>query len=141
VGAAWGTEVTGCVFGTICVESLKVEGFADYRKASKSILSLNSESSDTVALTYTFDYATSSASQLAGNKSTMFLTPALNVKFSKSNNISFDSIACAGTKKEVITWSLDSEKNQPVLCDGAWVNQFLCHVCYFVVVVMKVLVD
>ncbi len=101
------------------MKSLETEGFADYRKASTVIQSFDSESSHSVSLTYTFDYATSSTAQLAGNKSDMFLTPALNVKFSKSDNITFDSIACTGSSKEVITWSLDSEKNQPVLCDCA----------------------
>ncbi len=112
-------DVSGCIFGTVCFKNLKTEGHTDYRKASTAIWSFDSESSDSVSLTYTFDYATSSAAALAGNKSDMFLTPALNVKFSKSDNISFDSVACTGSSKEIITWSLDSEKNQPVLCDCA----------------------
>ncbi len=74
----------------------------------------SSENTTVATLTYSFQYTTSDDIEKAGNRSDMFLTPSLNVKFSKSADISFDKTSCAAASKEIVTWSLDSEANVPV---------------------------
>ena len=70
--------------------------------------------SSSVAIAYSYSYSTSGDAGYSGRLSDAFLTPSLNVKFSKSALVSFDPAACAGASKEVVTWSLDSESNVPV---------------------------
>ncbi len=77
-------------------------------------LSWTSESSNSVTLEFTYSYTTSDSADIPSKLGDMFLTPSLNVKFSKSALISFDPINCAGASKEIITWSLDSPSNVPV---------------------------
>jgi hypothetical protein len=72
------------------------------------------EHSASTTISYSFEYTTSDDIEKAGNRSDMFLTPSLNVKFSKSAEISFDKAACSAAYKEIVTWSLDSESNVPV---------------------------
>ena len=72
------------------------------------------ESDTTVAVTYDFSYATSANPKDAGPMSDMFLVPAMNIVYSKSVLIGFDSVGCAGTTKDIFTWSLSSPKNFPV---------------------------
>ncbi len=72
------------------------------------------EHSTSTTISYSFEYTTSDDIEKAGNRSDMFLTPSLNVKFSKSAEISFDKAACSAASKEIVTWSLDSESNVPV---------------------------
>ena len=72
------------------------------------------ESSTSSTVMYSFEYTTSDDIEKAGNRSDMFLTPSLNVKFAKSAEISFDKAACSAAYKEIVTWSLDSESNVPV---------------------------
>ncbi len=72
------------------------------------------ESSTSSTVTYSFEYTTSDDIEKAGNRSDMFLTPSLNVKFAKSAEVSFDKASCSAGYKEIVTWSLDSESNVPV---------------------------
>ncbi len=72
------------------------------------------ETSTSSTVTYSFEYSTSDDIEKAGNRSDMFLTPSLNVKFAKSAEISFDKAVCSAAYKEIVTWSLDSESNVPV---------------------------
>jgi hypothetical protein len=72
------------------------------------------EHSTSATYSYSFEYTTSDDIEKAGNRSDMFLTPSLNVKFSKSAEISFDKAACSPAYKEIVTWSLSSESNVPV---------------------------
>ena len=72
------------------------------------------EHTDAAVLSLSYDYSTSDDPSLAGIKSDMFLTPALNVKFSISALIDFSASACAGTSRDIVTWSLDSDSNVPV---------------------------
>ncbi len=76
--------------------------------------SYGEEHSTSATLSYSFEYTTSDDIEKAGNRSDMFLTPSLNIKFSKSADISFDLAACAASYLEVVTWSPDSESNVPV---------------------------
>ena len=73
-------------------------------------------SSDSTGVTIGFDYSYSTTSNpyIPGKLGDMFLTPSLNVKFSKSALISFNPTTCAGSSREIITWSLDSPSNVPV---------------------------
>ena len=72
------------------------------------------ETDNTVAVTYDFSYATSADPEDAGPMSDMFLVPAMNIVYSKSVLIGFDSTGCAGTTTDIYTWSLSSPKNFPV---------------------------
>ena len=72
------------------------------------------EHTTSATLGFSFEYTTSDDIEKAGNRSDMFLTPSLNVKFAKSAEISFDKASCAAGYKEIVTWSLDSETNVPV---------------------------
>ena len=72
------------------------------------------EHSSSAGIGLSFEYTTSDDIEKAGNRSDMFLTPSLNVKFSKSADISFNKASCSAAYKEIVTWSLDSESNVPV---------------------------
>jgi hypothetical protein len=76
--------------------------------------SYGNEHATSATLGFSFEYTTSGDIEKAGNRSDMFLTPSLNVKFAKSAEISFDKASCAAGYKEIVTWSLDSESNVPV---------------------------
>jgi hypothetical protein len=116
VGLAWNFDAGVCVGlgASFCKKVLSREGFVNGRLAITKTWTKHSEHTDTAVVTLTSDYTTSDSSSLAGNKSDMFLTPALNVKFSKSALIGFDKDACTGTYQEIVTWSLDSASNVPV---------------------------
>ena len=79
--------------------------------------STSEELSNTASLTYAYAYSTSSDAYNAGKLSDAFLTPALDVKFSKSALIGFDVATCSATYKEIISWRLDSPTNVPVSFD------------------------
>ena len=85
----------------------------DY-SGSSSADNYGEEHSSSAVLTFAFEYSTSDDPSKAGNSSDMFLTPSLNIKFSESANISFDTAACSGASKTIYTWSLDSPSNVPV---------------------------
>ncbi len=115
-GLAWHVQGSVC-FGlgsAFCKDVVELEGYVNGRLAITKTWTEYSEHTDTAVVTLTSDYSTSDSSSLAGNKSDMFLTPALNVKFSKSALIGFDKDACTGTSQEIVTWSLDSDNNVPV---------------------------
>jgi hypothetical protein len=87
-----------------------VSGYFDLTRSSTQ----SSEHTSSATLSYSFDYTTSDDIEKAGNRSDMFLTPSLNVKFSKSADITFNKATCSAAYKEIVTWSLDSESNVPV---------------------------
>ncbi len=116
LGLAWDVDTTTCIgFGaSICFNAAKTEGLLRPYFAF-SVADLEAEEDTTsAAIVYSYDYTTSDDIEKAGLKSDMFLTPSLNVKFSKSAEIGFNLTTCAATSKEIITWSLDSETNVPV---------------------------
>ncbi len=97
-----------------CLAVLGVEGmYGAYFSISNS-WNRGEEHSTSTTISYSFEYTTSDDIEKAGNRSDMLLTPSLNVKFSKSAEISFDKAACSAAYKEIVTWSLDSESNVPV---------------------------
>jgi hypothetical protein len=115
-GFAWELEGKNCAgLGySFCSSLTKTEGMVGpYFGISKSWNRAN-EHSTSASLTYSFEYTTSDDVEKAGNKSDMFLTPSLNIKFSKSADISFDKAACSAASKEIVSWSLESESNVPV---------------------------
>jgi hypothetical protein len=115
-GFAWDLEGDKCAgLGfAVCTSLAKTEGMVGpYFSISKS-WNHGEEHSTSASVTYSFEYTTSDDIEKAGNRSDMFLTPSLNVKFSKSAEISFDKAACSAAYKEIVTWSLDSESNVPV---------------------------
>ncbi len=87
-----------------------IGGYFGYAKSSGK----GEEHSSGTAITYSFEYTTSDDIEKAGNRSDMFLTPSLNVKFSKSAEITFNKASCSAAYKEIVSWSLDSESNVPV---------------------------
>jgi hypothetical protein len=112
----WGLDNSICAgLGlATCQDSTKVRGtFGPVFSFGAGFTNAWSDSSS-VAIAYSYSYSTSSDPAYAGRLSDAFLTPSLNVKFSKSALVSFDPAACAGASKEVVTWSLDSESNVPV---------------------------
>ncbi len=94
----------------LAMVSAKVAGYVGntYTK------SYSDERSDSISMSYSFEYTTSEDIEKAGNRSDMFLTPSLNVKFAKSADISFNKSSCSAAYKEIVTWNLDSESNVPV---------------------------
>ncbi len=98
----------------LCSKITKFEGSAVVSLTATQTRSNFTQHTDTATLSFVYDYATSDDSSLAGNKSDMFLTPALNVKFSKSALIAFSASTCGATSQEIVTWSLDSDSNVPV---------------------------
>jgi hypothetical protein len=99
---------------SFCKKVASREGFLSSRVAITKTWTEDHTHTDTAVLTLASDYATSNSSFLAGNQSDMFLTPALNVKFSKSALIAFSASTCGATSQEIVTWSLDSDSNVPV---------------------------
>jgi len=115
-GFAWDFEADACVGlgAEACPKVTKTSGMVGpYFGLSKSWNTAEEHSTSTT-LSYSFEYTTSDDIEKAGNRSDMFLTPSLNVKFSKSAEISFDKTSCSAGYKEIVTWSLDSESNVPV---------------------------
>jgi hypothetical protein len=118
VGVAWHPQVSVCAgFGaSVCKHIAEAEGSLAGGVATTKTGSKYDEHTDAAVLSLSYDYSTSDDSSLAGNKSDMFLTPALNVKFSKSALIAFNASTCGATSQDVVTWSLDSDSNVPVSC-------------------------
>ncbi len=99
---------------SVCKDAVEFDGHLAGRVAITKTWSDYNYYTDTAAVTLTNDYETSDSTSLAGNKSDMFLTPALNVKFSKSALIAFSASTCGATSQDIVTWSLDSDSNVPV---------------------------
>jgi hypothetical protein len=122
LGMALSAENTACVglAAYVCTQLASVEGVLAtyYGRANTDTDGKEQSSSATIA--YSFEYTTSDDIEKAGNRSDMFLTPSLNIKFSKSAQISFDKISCLVECKEIFTWSLDSESNVPVCYYLVW---------------------
>jgi hypothetical protein len=97
-----------------CLKVAAVEGMYGAYFSISNFWNRGEEHSTSTTISYSFEYTTSDDIEKAGNRSDMFLTPSLNVKFSKSAEISFDKAACSAASKEIVTWSLDSESNVPV---------------------------
>jgi hypothetical protein len=114
---AWHPQASVCAgFGAyFCKDVAEAEGSLGGSVAITKTWSKYDEHTDAAVLSLSYDYSTSDDSSMAGSKSDMFLTPALNVKFSKSALISRNS-TCIITYQEVVTWSLDSDSNVPVSC-------------------------
>ncbi len=74
----------------------------------------STDSSNSVSIGFTYTYTTSSSPFIPSKLGDMFLTPSLNVKFSKSAQISLNRTTCAAAYREIISWSLDSPSNMPV---------------------------
>jgi hypothetical protein len=115
---AWHPQASACAgfLAYFCKDVAEAEGSLGGSVAITKTGSKYSEHTDAAVVTLSYDYSTSDDSSLAGNKSDMFLTPALNVKFSKSALIAFSASTCGATSQEIVTWSLDSDKNVPVSC-------------------------
>ena len=113
---AWHPQASVCAgFGaSFCKHIAEAEGSLAGGVAITKTGSKYSEHTDAAVVTLSYDYSTSDDSSLAGSKSDMFLTPALNVKFSKSALVGFNASTCGATYQEVVTWSLDSNSNVPV---------------------------
>ncbi len=110
------SESWGCVgvAASTCVKVTDILGGVTAYVGHTRTVSYSNEHSTSASFAYSFEYTTSDDIEKAGNRSDMFLTPSLNVKFSKSAEISFDKAACSAAYKEIVTWSLDSESNVPV---------------------------
>jgi hypothetical protein len=117
-GLAWLAEGNQClgVGAETCKDLALAEGMVGPYFSLAHSWNSGEEHSSSAVVTYSFEYTTSDDIEKAGNRSDMFLTPSLNVKFAKSADISFDKAACSAAYKEIVTWSLDSESNVPV-CD------------------------
>ncbi len=100
-----------------CTELLSTSGMVGPYFSLSQSWNYGEEHSTSATVSYSFEYTTSDDIEKAGNRSDMFLTPSLNVKFSKSAEISFGKSTCSAGYKEIVTWSLDSESNVPV-CFG-----------------------
>ncbi|EGD77107.1 hypothetical protein PTSG_07442 [Salpingoeca rosetta] len=70
---------------------------------------------------FTIDVTTSDDPMLAGEKSDMFLVPALNVVFLDTDVISFNTTTCSVNRSLTTTWSLDPEANEQVM---TWLSVF-----------------
>ncbi|EGD82345.1 hypothetical protein PTSG_03009 [Salpingoeca rosetta] len=70
---------------------------------------------------FEIDVATSEAAVLAGERSDMFLVPALNVVFLDTYTISFDKATCGASKSKRTKWSLASKENREVM---SWLSAY-----------------
>ncbi len=115
-GIAFGSDSNSCVgvVASICSKVLMSEGTITPYVGQTQTRSHGEEHTTSATLSFSFEYTTSDDIEKAGNRSDMFLTPSLNVKFAKSAEITFDKASCAAGYKEIVTWSLDSETNVPV---------------------------
>jgi hypothetical protein len=98
----------------VCKKLGKVAVSGGFGIDVSTIMTWTTETSNSVTLGLTYSYSTSTNAFIPSKLGDMFLTPSLNIKFSKSALISFDPDACAGSSKEIVTWSLDSPSNVPV---------------------------
>jgi hypothetical protein len=101
----------------VCTKQFKTDGSANAYYTQVKSNNNGEETSTSATVTYSFEYTTSDDIEKAGNRSDMFLTPSLNVKFSKSAEISLNKATCAVAYKEIVTWNLESETN-------VWVSYF-----------------
>ncbi len=107
-------EFDVCAAGVVCTKLTALEmGILGYFDLTKTWAS-GHETTTAATMTYSFEYSTSDDPETAGKKSDMFLTPALNVKFSKSADVKFDLATCSASANIITTWSLDSDSNVPV---------------------------
>ncbi len=111
-----GTDDEACVgLGvSVCKKVGKIAAAFGFGLDISTTLTWSHESSNSVSLGFTYSYTTTDNPYIPSKLGDMFLTPSLNVKFSKSALISFDPDTCAGSSKEIVTWSLDSPSNMPV---------------------------
>jgi hypothetical protein len=116
VGLGWHIQGTVCLgFGSsFCKDAVETEGHIGTRLVVAKKWTDEDTFSNSAKLTYSYKYTTSNALESTGRNADMFLTPSLNVKFSISDQITFDASTCAGSSKSITTWSLDSDSNVPV---------------------------
>ena len=115
-GVTFAAEGVTCVGlgAAFCTTIATAEGGVKPYVGTTHTRSYGEEQATATTLGFSFEYTTSDDIEKAGNRSDMFLTPSLNVKFAKSAEITFDKASCAAGYKEIVTWSLDSETNVPV---------------------------
>ncbi len=97
-----------------CTTAFKFAGTAGTTLGVTSTSTAESSIATGAKLSLEFAYTTSGDALYAGSGSDAFLTPSLNVKFAKSAQIDFNATSCGVAYKEIISWSLDSDKNVPV---------------------------
>ncbi len=117
LGIAFSSESSACagpLVAVVCQKLSSVEGVFLPHYTGSQTFTYGKEQSSSATVAFSFEYTTSDDVEKAGNRSDMFLTPSLNIKFSKSARISFDKVSCLVEYKEIFTWSLDSESNVPV---------------------------
>jgi hypothetical protein len=117
-GFAWSFDSSTCVgFGaSLCVDIAKSEGWVGPYFGTSGTYGHEHVGSDSATLTFSYEYTTSDDIEKAGNRSDMFLTPSLIIKFSKSGLISFSPTTCTVESKEISTWDINSPKNVQVCC-------------------------
>ncbi len=123
--ASFGTDDDVCAGLGIatCKKVGKIAVNFGYAVDISTSLTLSSDNSTSTSLGFTYSYTTSDNPLIPGKPGDMFLTPSLNVKFSKSALISFDPDRCAGSSKEIVTWSLDSPSNVLVSLISSWISK------------------
>lgn len=70
---------------------------------------------------FSIDMSTSDDPDMAGERSDMFLVPALNVIWLETDEIFFNEQTCKADKKVKVKWSLDADTNKQAM---AWLSQF-----------------
>ncbi|EGD75040.1 hypothetical protein PTSG_12565 [Salpingoeca rosetta] len=70
---------------------------------------------------FAIELTTSDDVMTAGEKSDMFLVPALNVVWLETEEVSFDVEQCQAAKETKVKWSLEGQENREVL---SWVSAF-----------------
>jgi hypothetical protein len=108
IGVGAGGEVDICAGLGIASCNLIVQGGASAALVSEGSSGTSISSSDEFAasIAFGFSYETSGEPDLAGHDSTMFLVPALNIVFTKSLLVKYDSKMCIAIGTEVTAWSL-----------------------------------
>jgi hypothetical protein len=99
LNAAWAygggdSEACAGIAVEACTKLTKAEGLIGGYFAFSHSATSGDEHSSSSTVTFSFEYTTSDDIEKAGARSDMFLTPSLNVKFSKSAEITFNKTSC-----------------------------------------------
>jgi hypothetical protein len=114
-GFYFAKKITACagILASVCeqVVDIKGIGIAVISKGDR-IDRDETESESTATISFTLSYSTSNSPALGqGFDSTMILVPALNIVFSKSLRVTYNSTTCMATGTEVNSWSLFGMEN------------------------------
>ncbi|EGD76248.1 hypothetical protein PTSG_11664 [Salpingoeca rosetta] len=119
------TQTCGGFGAMLCVKSSDVDTTPVFIRTDLAMdwASADPEDNYMTGQTMAFEISltTSDDVMTAGEKSDMFLVPALNVVWLETEEVSFDVEQCQASKQTKVKWSLEGQDNTEVL---SWVSAF-----------------